>query len=55
MNELPESCIDCAEYGSEFCDDCMKELMENVPEKDRIIFSKALRQIAKKDIDKSEK
>lgn len=55
MDKLPETCKDCAEYGSDFCDDCMEELMENVPEQDRVVFSQALREIAKKDIDNNHK
>ena len=51
MKKIPDVCRDCAEYGSDFCNDCMEELMKDVPEEDRIVFSKALRQIAKKDID----
>lgn len=49
MDKLPETCKDCAEYGSVFCNDCMEELMENVAESDRVVFSQALREIAKKD------
>lgn len=55
MDKLPDVCKDCAEYGSDFCDDCMEELMENVPEQDRVVFSQALREIAKKDIDSNGK
>jgi len=55
MQKLPDTCKDCAEFGSDFCNDCMEELMENVAPEDRVTFSKALRQIAKKDIDNNKK
>lgn len=47
MTKLPESCKDCAEYGSKFCDDCLKEISRNLPEVDKITLSQALKNIAK--------
>jgi hypothetical protein len=47
MNHLPKSCKDCAEYGSHFCDDCLTELSEHLPEPEKITLSKALKKIAK--------
>lgn len=47
MDQLPESCKDCAEYGSDFCNDCLEELSKNLPEPDKIVLSKVLKNIAK--------
>ena len=47
MTKLPESCKDCAEYGSEFCDDCLEEISRDLPEPDKITLSRALKNIAK--------
>jgi hypothetical protein len=45
MKNLPASCHDCAEYGSEFCDDCIKEITESLPKEDRIVFNEVIRNI----------
>jgi hypothetical protein len=47
MTELPESCKHCAEYGSEFCDDCLEEISRDLPAPDKITLSRALKNIAK--------
>ncbi len=47
MTKLPDVCKDCAEYGSEFCDDCITEITKDMPEPDKIVFSKALKNMAK--------
>jgi len=47
MQKLPDVCKDCAEYGSDFCNDCMEEMMKTVSPDERVTFSKALRNIAK--------
>lgn len=47
MTKLPDSCRDCAEYGSEFCDDCLKELTQDLPDSDKVTLSQALKNIAK--------
>ena len=46
MNKLPEVCKDCAEYGSHFCNDCLDELSENLNENEKVVLSKAIRNIA---------
>ena len=30
MDKLPDACRDCAEYGSDFCQDCLDEITENL-------------------------
>lgn len=30
MNKIPDSCKDCVEYGSHFCDDCLTEITEQL-------------------------
>lgn len=47
MNQLPKTCKECAEYGSEFCDDCLQELSKELPEHEKITLSRALKRIAK--------
>lgn len=47
MQKLPDVCKDCAEYGSNFCEECMEEMMKGVTPEERVTFSKALRNIAK--------
>ncbi len=47
MKKLPDACKDCAEYGSDFCNDCLEELSKDLPEPDKIILSKVLKNIAK--------
>lgn len=47
INQLPEACKDCASYGSEFCEDCLEELVKDVPKEDRPTFNKALQNLAK--------
>ena len=49
MNKLPDVCKDCAEYGSDFCQDCLNELTENLTPQEKIVLSKALRNIARAD------
>ena len=52
IQKLPDTCKDCAEYGSHFCDECMQEMMKDVQPEERIVFSKAIRQIAKRESNK---
>ena len=47
INKLPEVCKDCASYGSEFCEECLDELVKDMPEEDRPVFNKALQNLAK--------
>jgi len=47
MQKLPDSCKDCAEYGSDFCQDCLNEISENLNSQEKIVLSKALRKIAR--------
>jgi hypothetical protein len=47
MQKLPDSCKDCAEYGSDFCQDCLDEISENLTSQEKIVLSKALRKIAR--------
>lgn len=47
MDKLPKACKDCAEYGSHFCDDCLDEISKDFNEPDRIVLSKALKNIAR--------
>ena len=47
MNKLPDVCKDCAEYGSEFCQDCLDELTENLTPQEKIVLSEALKRIAR--------
>lgn len=47
MNKLPDVCKDCAEYGSDFCNDCINEIAKDLPEPDKIVFSKVIRNIAR--------
>lgn len=35
MRKEPNICKDCAEYGSEFCEDCLKEQLEQQQELQR--------------------
>lgn len=49
MEKLPEVCRDCAEYGSDFCDECLSEINKNLSQEDRLVLNHALRNIAKKD------
>ena len=28
MSKLPDTCKDCAEYGSEICKECQKEILK---------------------------
>ena len=46
MDKLPEVCKDCAEYGSDFCQDCLDEITENLSSEEKIVLSEALRKIA---------
>lgn len=48
MKSLPDVCKDCAEYGSDFCDDCIREVTKDMPETERVVFNKAIRNMAKK-------
>jgi hypothetical protein len=47
VENLPKVCKDCAEYGSEFCHDCLEELSSNLSEPEKITLSRALQNIAK--------
>lgn len=47
MNKLPDVCKDCAEYGSDFCQDCLDEITENLTPKEKIVLSEALKRIAR--------
>lgn len=46
MNKLPDTCKDCAEFGSDFCEDCLKELTDKLSDEDKVLLSKAIRNIA---------
>ena len=47
MDKLPDVCRDCAEYGSDFCQDCLDELTENLSLQEKIVFSEAIKKIAR--------
>lgn len=47
INKLPESCKDCAEYGSHFCDDCLSEMTANLSKEEKATLSNALKNLAK--------
>jgi len=47
MNKLPDSCKDCAEFGSDFCNDCLDEMFTELPEEDRVILSNVIRNLAR--------
>lgn len=47
MTKLPDSCKDCAEYGSKFCTDCLEDIAKEFPETERVVLSTALKNIAK--------
>ena len=47
MNKLPDVCKDCAEYGSDFCKDCLDELNQNLNPEEKILLNTALKNIAK--------
>lgn len=47
MNKLPQVCKDCAEYGSDFCNDCLDELNKNLTQEEKAQLGKALLNIAK--------
>jgi hypothetical protein len=47
MDKLPDVCKDCAEYGSDFCQDCLDELTENLSPQEKIVLSEALKKIAR--------
>ena len=49
MNKLPDVCKDCAEYGSDFCKDCLDELNQNLNTEEKILLNTALKNIAKLD------
>jgi hypothetical protein len=49
MNKLPDVCKDCAEYGSDFCKDCLDELNQNLNPEEKILLNTALKNIAKLD------
>ena len=46
MNKLPDSCKDCAEFGSEFCEDCLEEITKDLPDSEKVTMSKVLRNLA---------
>ena len=46
MQNLPEVCRDCAEYGSHFCEECLDEITKDMPEDEKKKFNKALQNIA---------
>lgn len=47
MNKLPQVCKDCAEYGSDFCNDCLDELNKNLTQEEKAQLDKALQNISK--------
>ena len=47
MDKLPDACRDCAEYGSDFCQDCLDELTENLSPQEKIVLSEAIKKIAR--------
>lgn len=46
MDKLPEVCKECAEYGSDFCEECLDELTKNMPDDDKLKFNKVLQNLA---------
>jgi hypothetical protein len=49
MDKLPDVCKDCAEYGSDFCQDCLDEITEKLSPQEKIVLSEALKKIARAD------
>mgnify|MGYP000285193261 CR=1 FL=1 len=47
IKKLPDICKDCASYGSEFCEECLEELVKDLPAEERPVFNKALQNLAK--------
>lgn len=42
VKDIPDVCKDCAEYGSDFCDECLEELQEGLTEDQKTQLNKAL-------------
>lgn len=47
MDKLPQVCKDCAEYGSDFCHDCLDELNQNLSLEEKIKLNKVIQNLAK--------
>jgi hypothetical protein len=47
MNKLPEVCKDCAEYGSDFCHDCLEELNQNLTDEEKVQLNTVIQNLAK--------
>ena len=48
MDKLPDVCKDCAEYGSDFCNDCLDEISKNLSAAEQVLLSQALQNILKR-------
>lgn len=46
MKQLPEYCHECAEYGSEFCQECLDELAAELNPDDCVKLSQVIKNIA---------
>lgn len=47
MDKLPQVCKDCAEYGSDFCNDCLDEITQNLSPEEKIKLNKVIQNLAK--------
>jgi len=47
IKKLPDICRDCASYGSEFCEECLEELVKDLPAEEKPVFNRALQNLAK--------
>lgn len=54
MNKLPDSCKDCAEYGSHFCDECLREMTEQLPAEEQVLLTKVFDNIVNNLTDRQE-
>lgn len=54
IKKLPDVCKDCAEYGSDFCKECLDELTKELTKEEKFVLNKAIRNIAGKGVDISQ-
>lgn len=47
MDKLPQVCKDCAEYGSDFCNDCLDEITQKLSPEEKIKLNKVIQNLAK--------
>lgn len=47
MDKLPEVCKDCAEYGSDFCKDCLDELNQNLSSEEKVQLNQVIQNLAR--------